>query len=177
MTNSEDWSRQGGAGNRAGAGRVTDSEDLARVRVSRAGAWRKTDSEDLARPSWSRDGADSEDWGRLRVSRARAWIVTTLGRISWLDRQPDCWLRPAGPTDSDVKKTEISRCCFLLDPLHPPSTGLTCCCLLSLPFSRLFPSENRARLVEHVCCVVPRGNNKKPIVSIWIFALGTGQAI
>jgi hypothetical protein len=68
---------------------------------------------------------------------------------------------------------EIPQCCFLLDcqHQHPPSTstGHAYRCCLSLPLARLFPSQNRARLVEHVC-IVPCNNNK-PKITTWIFAL------
>ena len=115
----------------------------------------------------------TENWARLRVSRAWAGIMTTLGRTSWLDRRtsPTVGSDRLGHLTQMSKFPEISP--LQLDSLHP-STGHTCCCLLSLPFSRLFPCENRARLVEH--CALSRATTTPPILSLWIFALGTGQA-
>ena len=127
---------------------------------ARAGFWRATDLGGLA---------------RLGVGRDRAWIMETLDRIFRLDR----WTSPTVGSDRLGRLTrmtafpEISPPPLQLEPVHP-STTRTCCCLLSLPFSRLFPCENRARLVEH--CALSRATTK-PLVSLWIFALGTGQAI
>ena len=115
----------------------------------------------------------TENWARLRVSRARAGITTTLGRTSGLGRR-------TSPIVGSDRLGHLTRMASSpkLSPLHldlvHPSTGRTCCCLLSLPFSRLFPCENRARLVEH--CALSRATTK-PLVSLWIIALGTGQAI
>ena len=112
-------------------------------------------------------------WGGPRLT---IWLAATnLGRISWSDSQTDQTAgsdRPGHLTRMS-RSPKISRWLLLLEYLHL-SEYFSCCCLLSLPFSRLFPCENRARLVEH--CALSRATTK-PLVSLWIIALGTGQAI
>jgi hypothetical protein len=126
---------------------------------ARAGFWRATDLGGLA---------------RLGEGRDRAWIMETLGRLSRLAR----WTSPTVGSDRLGRLTRMTAVPKIspplqLEPVHPSTAARTCCCLLSLPFSRLFPCENRARLVEH--CALSRATTK-PLVSLWIFALGTGQA-
>ena len=124
---------------------------------ARAGFWRATDLGGLA---------------RLGEGRDRAWIMETLGRLSRLAR----WISLTAGSDRLGRLTRMTTSPEIsplqLEPLHP-STGRTCCCHLSLPFSRLFPCENRARLVEH--CALSRATTK-PLVSLWIIALGTGPS-
>ena len=185
VTESEDrtWPRV----SRAGAGRVTEPEDWTWLRVSRAGAWRVTELEDWTWPRVGRAGAwrvtESEDrtWPMLRTGRLTdsvwggprltIWLAATnLGRISWSDSQTDQTAgsdRPGHLTRMS-RSPKISRWLLLLEYLHL-SEYFSCCCLLSLPFSRLFPTEIRARLV--VRARGPYSQQQEPQVTLWILAL------
>ena len=143
----------------------------ARLTLSRAGFSGSAALQDPARAGFWR-ATDLGGLARVGIGRDRAWIMATLDSTSRLDRWPSLTVG----SDRLGRLTRMTTLPKISLPLHlvlHPSTDRTCCCLLSLPFSRLFPCENRARLVEH--CALSRATTK-PLVSLWIFALRTGQA-